>query len=341
LHKIYKMNKEITAFTRNKPLTFVMALWAIILILLLVNEVDPFGLVVWTIIVPLTVLIVFIHFFYLIPFSPKQRFWSKKYLYNLFPILLTLSLIVALLIKLFWNEGSDVFTAFVLTFLYSLFVAVPVSWYIYKNHHDKIFLLSQLGSSQANLNLLRSQINPHFLFNTLNSLYGTALQENAERTSEGIQKLGDMMRFMLYENTQSKISIAREINYLKNYIDLQKLRIVSSSQIAVEIHIDEPLENLQIAPMLLIPFVENAFKHGISFNEPSFIKANLQTLNNRLLFSVNNSVHVKNQNDPESQNGGIGLENVKQRLALLYPEEHELVIRENQKEYFVHLTLTL
>lgn len=335
------MNNNTTAFLRKKPWTSAIALWAIILLLLLANGVDPFGLIVWILIVPYTVLIVLIHYFYLIPFSPNQKFWSKKYLYNLLPVLLTLSLIIALLIKTFWPTGTEIFPAFIFTFCYSLFVAVPIAWYVYKNDNDKIFLLSQLGKSQANLTLLRSQINPHFLFNTLNSLYGTALQENAEKTSEGIQKLGDMMRFMLYENNQNAISLAREINYLKNYIDLQKLRIANSPQIAIDTQIDESFDNLQIAPMLLIPFVENAFKHGISFNEPSFIKINLQILNNRLLYSVNNSVHPKNQSDPEKEVGGIGLENVKQRLGLLYPGKHELVIRENHKEYFVHLTLTL
>ncbi len=325
----------------NRSWTLAVAAWLVILVLLIINEVDAFGIIVWTIIVPYTVLIVLLHYFYLIPFSPKQKFWSGKYMYNLFPVLLLLSFIISLIIKMFWKDGSEIFPAFVLTFFYSLFLAVPLSWYIYKNHHDKIFLLSQLGTTQANLTLLRSQINPHFLFNTLNSLYGTALQEKAERTSEGIQKLGDMMRFMLYENNQKTISLAREINYLKNYIDLQKLRIANSPQVIIETQVEETLNNLQIAPMLLIPFVENAFKHGISFREPSFIKINLQVLQNRLLFSVNNSVHDKNQQDAGQQKGGIGLENVKQRLALLYPGNHDLVIRETAKEYFVHLTLIL
>ncbi|TCD03631.1 sensor histidine kinase [Pedobacter psychroterrae] len=202
-------------------------------------------------------------------------------------------------------------------------------------------LKTELGKSDANLNFLKSQINPHFLFNALNTLYGTALQEQAERTGEGIQKLGDMMRFMLQENIEDKIPLSRDVDYLNNYIDLQKLRTSTSSQVAIEIQIEEQLNNLQITPMLLIPFVENAFKHGISLLYPSHIKITLQINNSTLYFDVHNSIHLKQDNDPEKLQSGIGLQNVKQRLALIYPGRHELIIRENAKEFFVHLTLQL
>ncbi|MGZ3755723.1 MAG: sensor histidine kinase [Mucilaginibacter sp.] len=220
-----------------------------------------------------------------------------------------------------------------------------LSWFIYNARRDKTIelqgLKTALGSSSANLDFLRSQINPHFLFNALNTLYGTSLQENAERTGEGIQKLGDMMRFMLQENMQEKISLAREVDYLNNYIDLQKLRTQTSPDIIIQTEIDDQLLGLEIAPMLLIPFVENAFKHGISLREPSHIKISLQTRGKELLFDVYNSIHHKQGIDPEKDKSGIGLENVKQRLLLLYPKRHDLVIRESAKEFFVHLTIQL
>lgn len=335
------METALNTAGQKRGWTMAIVGWMCIFVLMVANEFDVFGLMVWILILPLTVLIVLLHFYYLIPFLPRRKFWSNKYFANLLPGLILFSFITALLADFMWPGWSDFLASFIMTFLYCFFIAVPLSWYIYKNHYDRVFLLSQLGTSQANLIMLRSQINPHFLFNTLNSLYGTALQESAEKTSEGIQKLGEMMRFMLYENNQHTISLAREISYLKNYIDLQKLRIANSPQIIIDTQIDESLDNLQIAPMLLIPFVENAFKHGISFNEPSFIKINLQILNNRLLYNVNNSVHPRHQGDHEKEVGGIGLKNVKQRLALLYAGKHELIIRENQKEYFAHLTINL
>ena len=231
-------------------------------------------------------------------------------------------------------------------FLTVMLIIIPTAWSIYKARNAKkaeeiAALKTELGKSDANLNFLKSQINPHFLFNALNTLYGTALQEKAERTGEGIQKLGDMMRFMLQENMEDRIRLSRDVDYLINYIDLQKLRTSISPQVSIDIQIEEQLNNLQITPMLLIPFVENAFKHGISLQYPSHIKITLQTSENTLYFDVHNSIHIKQENDPEKLKSGIGLQNVKQRLALLYPERHELIIRQNAKEFFVHLTLQL
>ncbi|MFD2863719.1 sensor histidine kinase [Mucilaginibacter antarcticus] len=231
-------------------------------------------------------------------------------------------------------------------FFVQLLIITPLAWSIYKKRNEKkeeeiTMLRTELGQSDANLNFLKSQINPHFLFNALNTLYGTALQENAERTGEGIQKLGDMMRFMLQENTQDKILLSRDIDYLRNYILLQQLRTATSEGIVINTQIADYAGNLMIAPMLLIPFVENAFKHGISLINPSHIKVTLQTKDNTLYFDVHNSTHIRNENDPEKDHSGIGLENVKQRLNLLYPERHELIIRETGSDFFIHITLQL
>ena len=149
------------------------------------------------------------------------------------------------------------------------------------------------------------------------------------------------MRFMLQENMQDKILLSRDVEYLKNYILLQKLRTSISDKVDIQDLIEDQDNNLQITPMLLIPFVENAFKHGISLISPSHIKISLQTKDDTLYFDVYNSIHIKPANDPEKGQSGIGLENVKQRLQLLYPGRHDLVIRENANDFFVHLTLQL
>ena len=227
-----------------------------------------------------------------------------------------------------------------------LLVVPLLAWIIYRSRAKKDIeeiasLKSELGKSDANLNFLKSQINPHFLFNALNTLYGTALQENAARTSEGIQKLGDMTRFMLEENVADKTLLSTDIEYLKNYISLQKLRIATSPNIAIETDIEESSDQYLIAPMMLLPFVENAFKHGISLNNPSHVKITLQIRDTKLYLDVSNSINKAKENDPERLQGGIGLQNVKQRLALLYPGQHELIIRENAKDFFVHLTIDL
>lgn len=275
----------------------------------------------------------------------KYRF--IKYIGN--TLLMVIASFVPLLIILFVivsNRGYNVEQLMALNIPTQLIIVPFLAWNIFKARNEKKAeeiqsLKTELGKSDANLNFLKSQINPHFLFNALNTIYGTALQENAERTGEGIQKLGDMMRFMLQENMEDKIFLSRDIDYLNNYIDLQKLRISTSSEIIIETQIEEQINNFQITPMLLIPFVENAFKHGISLQHPSHIKITLQVSNNKLYFDVHNSIHIKHENDPEKLQSGVGLQNVKQRLALLYPNQYELIIRENAKEFFIHLTLQL
>ena len=168
-----------------------------------------------------------------------------------------------------------------------------------------------------------------------------ALQDKSERTAHGIQLLGDMMRFMLHENHRETIPLEREIEYLRHYIELQCLRTSSSPDIEIETRIDDVPEHKFIAPMLLVPFVENAFKHGISLQHKSWIRVTLQVENDRLLFDVSNSVHDKTAGDPERDHSGIGLENVRLRLGHLYPGQHELKISENPEAFSVRLTLRL
>ncbi|WP_160718148.1 sensor histidine kinase [Chitinophaga solisilvae] len=220
---------------------------------------------------------------------------------------------------------------------------LPVVWFLFRSRQKQVTtvttLKKALGHSAANLDFLRAQINPHFLFNALNTLYGTALQEEASRTSEGIQKLGDMMRFMLHDNNLEKIPLDKEVAYLQNYISLQRLRVMSSPDILIEVNIDESQCHHDIAPMLLIPFVENAFKHGISLRNRSRIVISLSCNEHQVFFDVYNSVHPRPDNDPERDGMGIGLNNVRERLALLYPYRHELSIRHTANEFFVHLTI--
>ena len=235
--------------------------------------------------------------------------------------------------------------AFILGCLLLSVIILPLShiWrqgYLQRKSQMK-HLRQALGQTSADLKFLKSQINPHFLFNILNTLYGTALQENAERTATSIQKLGDMMRFMLHENNQDEILLLKEIEYLENYLALQKLRTVHSEEIYIETNIHHIFGNHYIAPMLLIPFVENAFKHGIRLKRKSWIHLSLYQKDQNLHFDVRNSTHPKNAEDPEREQSGIGLENVKQRLQMLYPDTHQLIIRESPEEFYIHLNLPI
>lgn len=312
------------------------------LIFLSLLIVDDGLAMLWLTVVPYTYLIYALHIYWLLPVVEKRRYKFSHYL----AIAIGLSFVIFIPLGIFFlsvTRSNGV--VFFLLWASINVIVIPFINYFYRRQKKQIAQLVnlkiELGQTSADLSFLRSQINPHFLFNILNTLYGTALQENAERASTGIQKLGDMMRFMLHENTQDRILLAREIEYLRNYIDLQLLRTATSTDIVVEHDIKDALESTYIAPMLLIPFVENAFKHGISLQERSWIKISLYESDGKLYFDVHNSIHRKLDSDPERRHSGIGLENVRQRLSMLYANRHELVIRETTQEFFVHLTIDL
>ena len=229
--------------------------------------------------------------------------------------------------------------------LVQLFIITPVSWLAYQQKKDKILQLSgiekKLVQSNADLQFLRSQINPHFLFNALNTLYGTALEEHSEKTAAGIQQLGDMMRFMLHENHQDFIPLSKEIDYLNNYISLQQLRLPEHSDIEIIVQMDEAVDLGQIVPMLLIPFVENAFKHGISLREKSWIHMLLRVDDTHLYFELNNSMHERKGENLEKEKSGIGLQNVSERLNLMYGDRYELSYEGDGKTFSVSLSLPL
>ncbi len=345
---LYNVSEAIQAkykFIRREAIV-ATAFWLVGLLVLRIGEAEGEIIVGWFMVVPSAIALYLASFHRLIPRSlAHNNYQFLFYVLKCVFILFISAFPIFFLFLMITGDGDAgaAFSAF--NAFFQLFVTVPITWALYKRYlkgNEQITVLQkELKQSSANIDFLRSQINPHFLFNALNTLYGTAIQENAERTSEGIQKLGDMMRFMLQENMQDKISLAREIDYLNNYISLQRLRTDSSPSIQIQTSIQDGENIFHIAPMLLIPFVENAFKHGISFREPSHIKVTLEIKDNALYFDVNNSKHSRQETDPEKDKSGIGLENVKQRLKLLYPNKHELIIRETTKEFFVHLTIQL
>ncbi|HYC27424.1 MAG TPA: histidine kinase [Chitinophagaceae bacterium] len=320
-------------------------IWLIVLLLLLAVRAEQGTMMGWAVIIPYGIVFYSFAFHKLIPDMLTRPRPLLSYVLRSAWII-ALIFLPLLLFIIAWSGMPDTAIGVgMLNVVFQLFVTVPSAWLLYKRqqkgNEEVTVLKKELKQSTANIDFLRSQINPHFLFNALNTLYGTAIQENAERTGEGIQKLGDMMRFMLQENMQEKISLSREIDYLQNYLALQRLRTDNNPNVQIQTSIESRETIFQIAPMLLIPFVENAFKHGISFREHSHIKINLEIKDRTLYFDVYNSKHNRQNNDPEKDKSGVGLENVRQRLKLLYPNRHELVVRDTMKEFFIHLTIQL
>ena len=191
----------------------------------------------------------------------------------------------------------------------------------------------------SELRALKAQINPHFFFNTLNSIYSLSL-DRSEKTPELILKLSELMRYILYETRDDYVSLERQLDFLKNYIYLEQLR--TEEKIKIEMEIIGENTGLMVASLLFVPFIENAFKHvGKEKNNPSFIHISFDlTHPDKIFFTVKN----KKYNSTEPVNGnneGIGLANVRKRLNLLYPSKHELKISETSDVFEVRLTLEL
>lgn len=281
----------------------------------------------------------FINIYLILPYQQKTRLTAGKKLLQL--SIAPFSLSIAAFLIYFTASGHLFLNLLPVSFILTMILATPLSLLFYAQQREKINALlaleQKLGKTRADLAFLRSQINPHFLFNTLNTLYGTALQEQASRTATGIQRLGDMMRFLLHDNNRESIPVTREIEYLRHYISLQSLRIAEVSGIRIETSISEMDCNYSIAPMLLIPFVENAFKHGIRLTKPSFILIKLFCDNEGIHLDVVNSRHPDKIQDNEEGYSGVGLENVKKRLELLYPASHSLQLHEDDAAFQIHL----
>lgn len=249
----------------------------------------------------------------------------------------------AILIVLFPNRGGVTPNMLLINWIIQLVVVTPITWMLYQQRKDKIRELRgaeiALSKTTADLQFLRSQINPHFLFNILNTIYAMALVDGSKRTANAIQMLGDMMRFMLDDNHLDFIPLSTEISYLQNYIALQKLRIQDSDEINIGEKFTVDSCTHEIIPMLLIPFVENAFKHGININEKSWINITLTCNDNSIHLRVKNSIHKNDANDLERKHTGIGLKNVKERLMIFYEGRHELRYASTEKEFIVDLII--
>lgn len=189
----------------------------------------------------------------------------------------------------------------------------------------------------SELAMLKNQLSPHFFFNTLNNIY-SLVEIDGKRAQEAILKLSKMMRYLLYESERGQTPLSHEIAFMENYIDLMKLRL--SPKVELNVEFPTSYDDVEVPPLLLISFIENAFKHGISYRETSFVHIRLQTSDNKAMFTCENSLHK--QNPPNEENhGGIGLENIKKRLSLLYPGAHLLTIDDNGERFRVYLEVDL
>ncbi|SJZ63531.1 sensor histidine kinase [Sediminibacterium ginsengisoli] len=196
----------------------------------------------------------------------------------------------------------------------------------------------QLQQSKNELDALKAQINPHFLFNSLNYLYGTALNEKAPATADGIDKLSGMMRYTIIGLHENFVSIKDEFQFMDNYLALQQARLPKKDNIRIDIRTPAVLPDAQIAPLLILPFVENAFKYGISMDEPCFIQIRIEISGNKLVAVIKNRI-VKGLVEIKGNNTGI--KNTIERLKLLYPHNYDLTQANDGNNHETILQLAL
>jgi two-component system LytT family sensor kinase len=220
-------------------------------------------------------------------------------------------------------------------------IAFLIAGVLYRLVKDRVELERREKENRAErlvseLKFLRSQISPHFLFNMMTNMISLA-RKKSDLLEPSLLKLSDLLRYMLYESGKEKFLISDEILYLKSYVELQQMRFGEDTDLQLEIRGDN--SGCHIEPMLLVPFVENAFKHGIGTVENPFIKIVIEIKEDHLSFSVSNNYNAGNLSKDKSS--GIGLENVKNRLELLYPGKYKLDLNDSGSIYTVKLNLTL
>jgi two-component system, LytTR family, sensor kinase len=236
-----------------------------------------------------------------------------------------------------WSEDFFIFNTITTSYAVAITMILRLMLHWYQREKEKAEL--QQLTTETELKYLKSQINPHFLFNCLNSIYSLTLKKSDD-APQTVLKLSDMLRYLLYEAAEEKVTIDKEINYLKNYLELEKIRLGNRGQIIFEVNTDS--EDYEIEPMLLMPFVENSFKHGLNTKATEgWVNIVLSISNGKLHFKISNNKGAKSFVNTEYTVGGIGIENVRKRLQLLYPSAHLLQLEDEENVYTVGLELEL
>jgi two-component system, LytTR family, sensor histidine kinase AlgZ len=343
-------------FTQNKNLWVHLSFWCVYLSFN-VYQVSVFqrrwedfdwskGLMVITIQFILTVVIAYINYFYLLPRFLEKKRWLPYLLEFIGPF--TIVIIARVISQRYIMDGythqEKYFyssTFIIQTAVITLFITIFISLLRFVSDWFEIEAIRQEVQNEkltAELNFLKAQINPHFLFNTLNNLYYLAYSKS-ENTTEVISKLSQVMRYMIYDANHERVLLEKEIEYMQNYISLERLRL--NDQIPINFKIDGNTAGVEVAPLILITFLENAFKHGVTSTNPrAWVNISIVIKGNVLHYTVDNS-KGKNAISDKGGKSGIGLSNLKRRLELMYPNRHQLKVEDSADRYYIELQITL
>lgn len=294
----------------------------------------------------ITMLIAYLNYFYFLPrFLIHKKVWQYLLEFLIpFAILITLRIHLQRFLidgysfkRHFFYSTFFVVETIIITLFITFFIAMvrfAADWFELAAKQKEM----QNQQLTAELNFLKAQINPHFLFNTLNNLYYLAYTQSSN-TTEVIAKLSQMMRYMIYDSNYQQVPLTKEIEYMQNYISLERLRL--NDQIPIKFDIEGTTEGVLITPLILITFLENAFKHGVSNNSPgAWVNIKIKLQGKECIYSVENSKITSAKPEAEEKSG-IGLQNVRRRLELSYPEKYILAMEDKPDRYIVQLNITL
>jgi LytS/YehU family sensor histidine kinase len=283
-------------------------------------------------------------------FLIPKLFSKKKYLIYFIALVATILLSIILnLITFDWLadivfpdyyfvshfDFLEIGTFMVIYILITTLLKLSQSWFELQEVNKRITRIEK-ENIKSELNELKAQINPHFLFNSLNVIYSQAIKKS-NKTPNAIIQLSDILRYVIYDSTKDKVSIETEIKLIEDYIELQKFRIDTTSNIKFEHKVQN--ENCKITPMLLLPLVENSFKHGIKGElDHTFVNIKLEANINNILFEIENNKGIGETVESDG-NSGIGIANIRQRLTLLYPNKHKFDIEETTTIFKVNMIL--
>lgn len=234
--------------------------------------------------------------------------------------------------RFFWK--LDIYNYLLTTVLISGF-SLGLRMSVKYNENEKKRKELEKEKLSSELAFLKNQVSPHFFFNTLNNIYSLT-EINTKEAQNAILHLSKLMRYLLYESEKGDINLSSEIAFMKNYIDLMKLRLSEKVSLTTSFPVDD--QTISIPPLIFIPFIENAFKHGVSYRDKSFINIQLKVKENKIQFTCQNSINKKHEDIADS---GIGLENVTKRLILLFPGKHNLQINTRDNIFEVLLEIEI
>jgi sensor histidine kinase YesM len=288
---------------------------------------------------------VMINLYYLMPvFLNAKRYWLffllsllNIVLFSIFNLLLFNELIDYILPGYYfisYYSFLDISKFFVVVVGMAVLLKMAKEWF-YLNEEKQKTIILQKEKMEAELKALNNQLNPHFLFNSLNLLYNLALYKK-DKTAEAIISLSDILRYVIYQSAREKVTIAEEVELIANYIQLQQLRTGLNASVTFDSQISNP--ELLVAPLLFLPLIENSFKHGLKKQIPeNFIQIILHENQDQVKFTISNSKSLETAKDDSHR--GVGLQNIQNRLNLIYPGKHEFKWQENTFEFTASIKL--